>query len=226
MIRVLETGKNPTMRYLHRTHRMSVAWLHECFQRKDFELVHEDTSTMCADIYTKAFNDAVKWQHACELANIVDPQEFERRLRKKGGLDPPVPVPRPKKAGGTSSEWDGAPSRGYSIRGRRRQVPLFCGAYQKRPGGGDDKARVIPTPSTSVDAPHPPVSDTTPSFRFVDNFDPDDDDASLPDEQLLEFESDLSSCGGDFTHFPNSLLAELALERITPITFTTLLRTD
>ena len=61
MIRVLETGKNPTMRYLHRTHRMSVAWLHECFQRKDFELVHEDTSTMCADVYTKALNDAVNW---------------------------------------------------------------------------------------------------------------------------------------------------------------------
>ena len=32
MIRVIETGKNPTMRYLHRTHRVSVAWLHEVFQ--------------------------------------------------------------------------------------------------------------------------------------------------------------------------------------------------
>ena len=118
------------MRYLHRTHRMSVAWLHECFQRKDFELVHEDTSTMCADIYTKAFSDATKWQHACELANIVDPQEFERRLRRKGGLDPPVPVPRPKKAGDTPSDWDGAPCRGYSVRGKRRKVPLFCAAYE------------------------------------------------------------------------------------------------
>ena len=29
MLRVVETGKNPTMRYLHRTHRVSVSWLHE-----------------------------------------------------------------------------------------------------------------------------------------------------------------------------------------------------
>ena len=29
MIRVVTTGKKPTMRYLARTHRVSVAWLHE-----------------------------------------------------------------------------------------------------------------------------------------------------------------------------------------------------
>ena len=35
MLRVVETGKNPTMRYLHRTHRVSVAWLHERFERRN-----------------------------------------------------------------------------------------------------------------------------------------------------------------------------------------------
>eukprot|EP00974_Lingulodinium_polyedra_P010199 978988-Lingulodinium_polyedra.AAC.1 len=29
MIRVVETGRNPTMRYLHRTRRVSAAWLYE-----------------------------------------------------------------------------------------------------------------------------------------------------------------------------------------------------
>ena len=29
MLRILETGKNPTMRYLGRTHGISVAWLHK-----------------------------------------------------------------------------------------------------------------------------------------------------------------------------------------------------
>ena len=38
MIRIIETGKNPTMRYLHRTHRISVAWLHEVFGGKDLNL--------------------------------------------------------------------------------------------------------------------------------------------------------------------------------------------
>ena len=57
MIRCVETGRNPTMRYLHRTHRVSVAWIHECFERKDMQLVYELTAKMCADIYTKAFTD-------------------------------------------------------------------------------------------------------------------------------------------------------------------------
>ena len=35
MLRVVETGKIPTMRYLHRTHRVSVAWLHARFERRN-----------------------------------------------------------------------------------------------------------------------------------------------------------------------------------------------
>eukprot|EP00971_Amphidinium_carterae_P217192 4311760-Amphidinium_carterae.1 len=30
-ISILKSGKNPTMRHLGRTHRVSVAWLHEVF---------------------------------------------------------------------------------------------------------------------------------------------------------------------------------------------------
>ena len=77
MIRVLQTGRNPSMRYLHRTHRVSVARLHEAYMRKDFDLVYELTSRMCADIYTKAFVDAGKWESACELINIIDPSATE-----------------------------------------------------------------------------------------------------------------------------------------------------
>ena len=33
-IRVVSTGKNPTVRYLARTHRVSVAWLHAVCQVK------------------------------------------------------------------------------------------------------------------------------------------------------------------------------------------------
>ena len=76
MIRVLETGRNPTMCYLHRTHRVSVAWLHEAHKRKDFILNYEQSERMCADIYTKSFTDAGKWEAACELINIVDPKKL------------------------------------------------------------------------------------------------------------------------------------------------------
>ena len=77
MLRVIETGKNPTMRYLHRTHRVSVAWLHERFKGKvDLDIVYEKSDNMCADIYTKAFTDKVKWQQVCRLINIINPTAF------------------------------------------------------------------------------------------------------------------------------------------------------
>ena len=52
MIRVTETGRNPTMRCLSRTHRVSVAWLHETFSHQGIDLVYEASSKMCADIST------------------------------------------------------------------------------------------------------------------------------------------------------------------------------
>ena len=73
MIRVCETGRNPTMRYLQRTHRVSVAWLHERFSQDDIELFYEESSKMCGDIYTKGFTDVARWVHACDLINVIDP---------------------------------------------------------------------------------------------------------------------------------------------------------
>ena len=32
MIKVVESGRNPTMRYIGRTHGVSVAWLHETWR--------------------------------------------------------------------------------------------------------------------------------------------------------------------------------------------------
>ena len=39
MIRVAEIGRNPTMRYFARTHRVSVAWLHETFSQQNIGFV-------------------------------------------------------------------------------------------------------------------------------------------------------------------------------------------
>ena len=71
------------MRYLHRTHRVSVARLHEAYVREDFHLLYEKTDRMCADIYTKAFTDTSKWDAACGLINIVDPKVLQRYLQKR-----------------------------------------------------------------------------------------------------------------------------------------------
>ena len=80
MIRVVQSGRNPTMRYLGRTHRICVAWLHEVFQDPLHVLVYADSHTMCADICTKGFSDAVKWQAACDLINIADPRRMREHI--------------------------------------------------------------------------------------------------------------------------------------------------
>ena len=47
MIRVAEIGRDPTMRYLARTHRVSVAWLHETFSRQSIGLMYERSHLAC-----------------------------------------------------------------------------------------------------------------------------------------------------------------------------------
>ena len=87
MIRVLQTGRNPSIRYLHRTHRVSVSRLHEAYKRMDFDLIYELISRMCANIYTKAFTDSGKWEAACELINIVDPTKLQHLLKQRQELN-------------------------------------------------------------------------------------------------------------------------------------------
>ena len=83
-IRVAEIGRNPTMHYLARTRRVSVAWLHETFSQQNISLMYEVSSKMCADIFTKAFTEATKWQAVCDLINIVDPRRFKQFLNNFG----------------------------------------------------------------------------------------------------------------------------------------------
>ena len=74
MISVVRSGRNPTMRYLERTHGVSAAWLHEIFQADHIALVYETTGKMAADIYTKGYDDARKWKSVTSLINIVTPE--------------------------------------------------------------------------------------------------------------------------------------------------------
>eukprot|EP00972_Heterocapsa_arctica_P015260 2248196-Heterocapsa_arctica.AAC.1 len=68
-IQILQTGKNPTLRHLNRTHRVNVCWLSEVVNDlKDIDLVYCETDKLAADIFTKAFNNPIKWDGA--LANI------------------------------------------------------------------------------------------------------------------------------------------------------------
>ena len=76
MIRVVQTGRNPTMRHLNRVHRISVAWLHEQLGNPGGKtactkcnLFYEKSEEMAADIYTKAFSEPIKWEGVSRLIN-------------------------------------------------------------------------------------------------------------------------------------------------------------
>ena len=76
MCRVIKSGKNPTMRYLHRTHGVSIAWLHERFKSSDLSLIAICTSRMSADIFTKGFTGAADFLHASALINVGIPDQL------------------------------------------------------------------------------------------------------------------------------------------------------
>ena len=82
MIRVIETGRNPTMRYLHRTHRISIATLHDIItgQVTDAKINCEYTTSaeMAADVFTKGFTDKSKWRHATRSVGIIDVDEIPK----------------------------------------------------------------------------------------------------------------------------------------------------
>ena len=66
-IRILETGRNPTIRHLGRVHKVGIAFLHECYERGDVIMQYTPTDRQSADIFTKCFLLTDKWIHARNL---------------------------------------------------------------------------------------------------------------------------------------------------------------
>ena len=69
-IRILENGKSPTFRHSDKTQRVNLSWLSEQFQRKWYRIVHGPTMLQAADIFTKPFVNAEKWNFAMKLLSI------------------------------------------------------------------------------------------------------------------------------------------------------------
>ena len=102
-IQIIKTGKNPTMRHLLRHQGINIRVLHETFYPRDpdtFELIdsqchmHYIISAMQkADIFTKAFRDAVTWKKALGLIGI------STLPRGPDGLPLALPKPPPREPG-------------------------------------------------------------------------------------------------------------------------------
>ena len=74
MLRLIETGRYPTMRYLGRTHRVSVVWLRETLTRDNIRCVYAQTDRVAGYMYTKSFSDSDTWL----LINVTHPLKVER----------------------------------------------------------------------------------------------------------------------------------------------------
>ena len=79
MIGVVRSGRNPTMRHLERTHGISMASMHEHFQRDHFVLIYEITAKMASDIHTKGFKNPMAWKKASMLINLLEPQDLQSK---------------------------------------------------------------------------------------------------------------------------------------------------
>ena len=82
MIRVIKSGRNPTVRHLQRVHRVNVVSLYEKFQDPRMDLDHVGTNDMAADIYTKGFTSAQKWVASLKSINVFA-REASSKLKMK-----------------------------------------------------------------------------------------------------------------------------------------------
>ena len=65
------------MLHLGRTHKVSVAWLHEQNSGDSMTTSYCDSSLQCADIFTKAFNDKRRWGPVCRLIAHFYPEDLD-----------------------------------------------------------------------------------------------------------------------------------------------------
>ncbi len=85
------------MRYLGRTHRISVAWLHEVFKHPSLNIQYISSKLQRAYVCTKAFTDPWAWSHACQRACLLTPHDWET-------VAFPPPVPPPSDEGGAAPQ--------------------------------------------------------------------------------------------------------------------------
>ena len=72
-ITVVKKGYSKKLRHISRTHKVNLGSLKEVCTADDTELAYIDTKKQAADIFTKAFANADKWNDVKHMICVVDP---------------------------------------------------------------------------------------------------------------------------------------------------------
>ena len=91
-IRILESGRSPACRHADKTQRQTLTWLAEQFQRKHFTLVYVPSLLQAADIFTKPFTSAEKWNQLLKLLGLHSASKKSARQTKLDAPHPGGPV--------------------------------------------------------------------------------------------------------------------------------------
>ena len=95
VIRVMETGRNPTMHHRGRTRNVDIMWLYERFQEEWSVLIYRRSERMRADIFTKGYTNVDRWLAAVALINVVVPADWlASPVPATGGPDDELPRPK------------------------------------------------------------------------------------------------------------------------------------
>ena len=78
MIKLLNHGYSPCMRYLGRTHAVSIAAMKEIIDLNEVKVEYINTKKMRADILTKGFNSGPNWDGARYMIMTGKREEFDR----------------------------------------------------------------------------------------------------------------------------------------------------
>ena len=79
-MKIIQTGKYPTLRHVRRMHGVSISWLHDAHVAEHFTLWDCATDYQSADIFTKHFTDIRKWHKALDLIGIVHDKQLLDKL--------------------------------------------------------------------------------------------------------------------------------------------------
>ena len=132
-IRVIQTGRNPTMRHMNRTHGVSIAAIHEKWKAGQFVVEYVPSSLQAADIFTKSFSLPRQWEAVCRLVGICPVHQVQQMVKSVG-----IPYGEQPSAETKHGLWFVRPNgSGAWVRRDRRGT-----RYQTLRGAGPDRSEV------------------------------------------------------------------------------------